>query len=214
MGILARLRNYFIAGILVFAPVSITAWLVWKIMGLVDNAIRPLVPADLHPDSYLPFHLPGLGIVVVVVCLCMIGYLATGLIGRLFLKSVRWVLYKIPVIGSILGWSEQIFQTLFSEDSTAFREVVLIEYPSRNCWAVGFITGETTGQIQDLTDETVYNVFVPATPNPTTGFLLFIPERDIQRIDISIDDGIKLVISGRSPWRGRRKISSRHRRSP
>lgn len=192
----ARLRNYFFAGILVTAPVGITVWLAWKVVGAVDNMIRPMIPSEYDPSTYLPVDLPGFGIAVVLFGLIVIGSLTTGLIGRLFIRYSEWLLTHIPVVGSVYGWTRQLFETILSEESTAFRDVVLIEYPYRGCWAIGFITGQTEGEVQELTSETVFNVFVPATPNPTTGFLLFLPERDIHRLDISVDDGVKLVISG------------------
>ena len=193
---MARFRNYFFAGILVSAPIAITLWLAWKVVGFVDDRIHPLIPPQWSPSTYLTFDLPGFGIIVVVAALMLIGSLTTGFVGKLIVKYSEWLLTKIPIVGSIYGWTKQILETLLSEESTAFREVVLVEYPCRGSWAVGFITGQTKGEVQDLTSETVYNVFVPATPNPTTGFLLFIPERDIRRLEMSVDDGIKLVISG------------------
>jgi uncharacterized membrane protein len=196
MSIGARFRAYFFAGILVTAPIGITFWLGWKVVGFVDDRIRPMIPPGWNPETYLPFHLPGFGIVVVLTTLILIGSLTSGYLGKLFFEFCGWILGHIPVLSSIYGWTRQIFETLLSEESTAFREVVLIEYPYRGSWAVGFITGETQGEVQDLTSETVYNVFVPATPNPTTGFLLFIPEQDVHRLDIAVDDGVKLVISG------------------
>ncbi len=192
----ARFRTYFFAGILVTAPIGITFWLAWEAVGFVDDRIRPMIPAQWNPEFYLPFYLPGFGIVVVLAALILIGSLTAGFVGKFIIGISGWILSHIPVIRSIYGWTKQIFETLLSEESRAFREVVLIEYPYRGSWAVGFITGETEGEVQNLTSEKVYNVFVPATPNPTTGFLLFIPERDIRRLDISVDDGVKLVVSG------------------
>lgn len=196
MSFAARFRNHFFAGIVVSAPIAITLWLAWNVVGFVDDRIHPLIPPRWSPSTYLTFDLPGFGIVIVAAGLILIGSLTTGIVGKLIVKYSEWLLTKIPVVGSIYGWSKQILDTLLSEDSTAFREVVLVEYPCRGSWAVGFITGQTRGEVQDLTSETVYNVFVPATPNPTTGFLLFIPEKDIRRLEMSVDDGIKLVISG------------------
>ncbi len=196
MSFVARFRNYFLAGILVSAPIAITLWLAWKVVRFVDDSVDPLIPPELTPSTYLSFDLPGFGIIIVVAGLMVIGALTTGFIGRLIVKYSEWLLTKIPIVGSIYGWTKQILETLLSEESTAFREVVLVEYPCRGSWAVGFITGQTKGEVQSLTSETVYNVFVPATPNPTTGFLLFIPEKDIRRLEMSVDDGIKLVISG------------------
>ena len=196
MSFVTRFRNYFFAGILVSAPIAITLWIAWKVVGFVDDSVDPLIPPELTPSTYLTFDLPGFGIIIVVAGLMVIGSLTTGFVGKLIVKYSEWLLTKIPVIGSIYGWTKQILETLLSEESTAFREVVLVEYPCRGSWAVGFITGQTKGEVQDLTSEMVYNVFVPATPNPTTGFLLFIPEQDIRRLEMTVDDGIKLVISG------------------
>jgi len=192
----ARLRNYFIAGILVTAPVSITVWLALKMVTFVDNRFRPLVPPQWNPENYLPFAMPGLGIIIFVIGLTVIGFVTTGYLGRVIVKLSERLLSQVPIVSSVYGWTRQVLETVLSSDSTAFREVVLIEYPCRGTWAVGFITGQTEGEVQQLTSETVYNVFVPATPNPTTGFLLFIPERDIHRLDITVEEGIKLVISG------------------
>ena len=196
VGPLGRIRNYFFAGILVTAPVAITIWLSWKMVTFVDDSFRPLIPSQWNPESYLPFALPGIGILIVLLGLTAIGFFTTGYFGKVIVKFSERLLSQVPIVSSIYGWTRQVLETMLSQESTAFREVVLVEYPCRGTWAVGFITGQTKGEVQNLTDETVFNVFIPATPNPTTGFLLFIPERDIQRLDINVEDGIKLVISG------------------
>ena len=195
-GAVARLRNYFFAGVLVTAPVGITFWLAWQVIGFIDNQVTPLVPPRWNPETYLPFSVPGLGLVVSVVFLTLAGFIATGIAGRAIVRLGERLVAAVPIARSIYSWTKQVFETVLSQQSTAFNEVVLIEYPSRGIWAVGFITGQTVGEVQKLTAETVYNVFIPATPNPTTGFLLFIPERDIHRLDMTVEEGIKLVISG------------------
>jgi uncharacterized membrane protein len=195
-GPVARLRNYFFAGILVTAPVGITFWLVWQVIGFIDNKVTPLVPPVWNPETYLPFGLPGLGLVVSVVFLTLAGFVATGIAGRALVHLGERLVARVPVARSIYSWTKQVFETVLSQQSAAFNEVVLIEYPSRGIWAVGFITGQTVGEVQELTAETVYNVFIPATPNPTTGFLLFIPQRDVHHLDMTVEEGIKLVISG------------------
>ena len=195
-GFATRLRNYFLAGVLVTAPVSITLWLAWKMVSLVDNQVTPLIPPKWNPETYLPFALPGLGILVALLVLTIIGSITAGYLGRVIIKTSERLLSRVPVVRSVYSWTRQVFETVLSQRSNAFREVVLIEYPCRGSWAVGFITGQTSGEVQSLTQETVYNVFIPATPNPTTGFLLFIPERDIRRLDFTVEEGIKLVISG------------------
>jgi len=195
-GLAARLRNYFLAGILVTAPVTITFWLAWKVIQFFDSNVTPFIPPQWNPETYLPFGVPGLGLVVTVVALILIGFLAAGIAGRLMTRISERLVATVPVARSIYSWTKQVFETVLSQKGTAFSEVVLVEYPCRGVWAVGFITGQTEGEVQNLTDETVFNVFVPATPNPTTGFLLFIPKRDIRHLDMSVEDGIKLVISG------------------
>lgn len=196
IGLVRRTRNYFFAGILVTAPVAITIWLAWKMVTFVDDSFRPLIPSQWNPESYLPFALPGIGMAVVVAGLTAVGFFTTGFLGKFIIKLSERLLSQVPIVRSIYSWTRQVLETMLSQESTAFREVVLVEYPTRGCWAIGFITGQTKGEVQNLTSETVYNVFIPATPNPTTGFLLFIPDRDIHRLDVNVEDGIKLVISG------------------
>jgi len=195
-GFAGRIRNYFLAGVLVTAPVCITFWIAWKIVTLVDNRVTPLIPPRWNPETYLPFTVPGLGLVVVFLVLTLVGFFTAGYVGRLVTRISDAVTARVPVVSSVYSWTKQVFETVLSHKSTAFRDVVLIEYPNRGTWAVGFITGKTVGEVQDLTAETVYNVFIPATPNPTTGFLLFIPERDVHKLDLTVEEGIKLVISG------------------
>ncbi len=195
-GLAARLRNYFLAGILVTAPVTITFWLAWKVIQFIDGNVTGFIPPRWNPETYLPFGIPGLGLVVIVVALTLIGFFAAGIAGRLLTRISERVVATVPVARSVYSWTKQVFETVLSQKGTAFSEVVLVEYPCRGVWAIGFITGQTEGEVQDLTHETVFNVFVPATPNPTTGFLLFIPRGDIHHLDISVEDGIKLVISG------------------
>lgn len=195
-GAMTRLRNYFLAGILVTAPISITFWLTWRVITFIDNRVTPYIPAHWNPETYLPFGVPGLGLVVAIIMLTLIGFLAAGYVGRMTMHIGERIVGRVPVIRSIYSWTKQVFETVLSQSSSAFREVVLIEYPRPGCWAVGFITGKTVGEVQRLTAATVYNVFIPATPNPTTGFLLFVPKEDVHHLDLTVEEGIKLVISG------------------
>ncbi len=195
-GLPARLRNYFLAGILVTAPVGITFWLAWKVIGFVDNRVTPLVPPQWNPETYLPFGVPGLGLIISFVFLTLTGFIAAGYAGRAIVGIGERVVARVPVVRGVYSWTKQVFETVLSQQSSAFNEVVLVEYPCRGIWAVGFITGQTVGEVQDLTEETVFNVFIPATPNPTTGFLLFLPKGDIHHLEMSVEEGIKLVISG------------------
>ena len=195
-GLLVRLRTFFFAGILVTAPVGITFWLAWNVIGFIDDQVTPLVPPQWNPETYLPFSIPGLGLVISIVFLTLTGFVAAGYAGRVLVRLGERLVARVPVARSVYSWTKQVFETVLSQQSTAFNEVVLVEYPCREIWAVGFITGRTVGEVQGLTEETVFNVFIPATPNPTTGFLLFIPEGDIRHLDMTVEEGIKLVISG------------------
>ena len=195
-GLAAKLRNYFLAGILVTAPVGITIWIAWNLLGYIDDRVTPLIPARWNPENYLPFSLPGLGVIALVAALTLIGFLAAGLLGRMVMRRGEALLARVPVVRSLYSGTKQVFETVLAQQSNAFRQVCLIEYPRRGTWAVGFVTGKTVGEVQRLTDEAVINVFVPATPNPTTGFLLFVPQRDVHILDLSVEEGIKLVISG------------------
>ncbi len=195
LGLVARLRNYFFAGVLVTAPISITLWLTWKLVSSVDGLVKPLIPPEwnLLPQT---IGLPGLGLVIAVVCLVLIGMFAAGYLGRITHRTGEMVLVRVPVVRSIYNATKQILETVLAERSEAFRDAVLVEYPCRGTWAVGFLTGRTIGEVQDRTNATVLNIFVPATPNATTGFLLFIPEDEVRYPDVNVEEGIKLVISG------------------
>jgi uncharacterized membrane protein len=196
VGLFARLRAYFLTGVIVAAPISITLFLVWQFIAFFDNRVRAFLPEDYNPDTYLPFTLPGMGLLIMLVALTLIGMLAAGLIGRTLVNMGERLLNRMPVVRGVYGTLKQIFETVFAQSSRSFREVVLIEYPRRGIWAIGFVTGTTRGEIQDRTEPEVVNVFLPTTPNPTSGFLLFVPKHDLVHLDMTIEDGIKLVISG------------------
>ncbi|MBL9034916.1 MAG: DUF502 domain-containing protein [Rhodospirillaceae bacterium] len=195
-GLWARLRTYFFAGILITAPVSLTIYLAWLFISFVDEQVFSLLPPEYNPEAYMPFFIPGLGLLLVLVGLTLIGALTAGFLGRVTRQMFDAILNRLPVIRSLYSAINQIMETVLANKSTAFRECVLIEYPRRGIWTLGFITGTTKGEVQDLTEDTLINVFVPTTPNPTSGFLLFVPEQDVVRLKMPIEDGLKLVISG------------------
>lgn len=192
----ARLRAYFFAGILITAPLAITAYIAWSFITWVDSKVVPLIPAKYNPEQYLPFSVPGIGLIVVIVGLTTIGALTAGIVGKLFLRMSEQILNRMPVVRSVYSATKQIFETVLAQKSTAFREVVLIQYPRKGVWGLGFITGSTQGEIQEVTEDEVINVFIPTTPNPTSGFLLFVPKSDIVRMSMTVEEGIKLVVSG------------------
>jgi len=188
----ARLRNYLLTGILVTAPITITVWISWQILQFFDATARHLVPAGWYPD----IAIPGLGLLVVFIGLILIGALTAGLVGRLLVRTSERILNRMPVVRSLYSAIKQILETVLAQRATAFRQVVLIEYPRQNIWALGFVSGSTKGEVQQKLDQDLVNVFLPTTPNPTSGFLLFVPKSDVRVLSMSIEEGIKLVVSG------------------
>jgi uncharacterized membrane protein len=213
---LARLRGYFLAGVLVTAPVAITLASAWWFVGFVDSKVVPLIPGRYNPDVYLKdivgfeIGLPGLGVVVLLVLITLIGALTAGFVGRYVVHLGERVLARMPVIRSVYAAIKQIFETVLKQQSTAFRQAVLIEYPRRGIWAVGFITGNTEGEVQKLTKDKMVNVFLPTTPNPTSGFLLFVPQKELINLSMSVEEAIKMVISAGIVTPPYRQLEEKH----
>lgn len=212
--ILARLRTYLLTGVLVTAPFAITLYVGWLLIKFIDGTITPLIPPRYNPETYLPFGIPGLGLVVLLIFLIIVGMLTPGFLGRQLIRLGEGMVTGIPIIRSVYGATRQIVQTVMSQQRNAFREVVLFEYPRRGSWALGFITGVTEGEVQNVTTEDTVNVFLPTTPNPTSGYLLFIPRRELVVLEMTVEEGIKMIISGgivtppdrRSPEEQKKKI--------
>ena len=191
-----HMRGYFLAGVLVTAPIGITFYISWLLIRWVDSQVTPLLPPAYNPETYLPFAIPGLGLVIVFIVLTFIGWSTAGLLGRLWMRISERMLARMPVVRSVYGAVKQIIETILKQQSNAFRQVVLFEYPRRGSWALGFITGQTQGEVQNLTSDDVVNVFLPTTPNPTSGYLLFIPKKDLVVLEMTVEEGIKMVVSG------------------
>ena len=195
VGFFGRLRAYLAAGILVTAPLGITIYLAIAFISFMDDLATRFVPPQYNPETYLPFSLPGLGLITVIVFLILVGWLTAGFFGSLFLKISEFFLNRMPVVRNIYSALKQVLETVLARKSNAFRDVALIEYPRKGIWSLGFVTGKTQGQVQDLTDDEVINIFLPTTPNPTSGFLLFVPRKELKILDMSVEDGLKMVIS-------------------
>ena len=196
IGLFARFRRYFLAGILVTSPILITAYVTWLIVTFVDTQVAGILPESLDFTTKLPHQIPGIGLIISIITITFIGAITPGFIGRTLLKAGERILNKMPVVRSIYGAIKQIMETVMSTNSDSFREVVLVEYPRKGIWVIGFVTGETKGEVQSLTKDKVINIFVPTTPNPTSGFLLFIPQKDLVYMDMKVEDAVKMVISG------------------
>ncbi|NOZ66702.1 MAG: DUF502 domain-containing protein [Alphaproteobacteria bacterium] len=192
---LQRLRTYFLTGLVVASPVGITIYLALAFINLIDRNVKPLIPATYNPETYLPFPLPGIGLVFLFLMLTVLGFFAANFLGRTLIRIGEKILNRMPVVRSVYNTLKQIFETVISENKGSFQEVVLIEYPRKGLWAIAFISGENKGEIQRKMADDVVNVFLPTTPNPTSGFLLFVPRKDIIRLDMTPDEGAKYVIS-------------------
>ena len=186
----ARLRGYFLAGILVTAPIGITIFLTWKFFTLVDSSV-----AGLIPEPYSDTYLPGIGVIIALITFVIIGWFATNFLGRLFIRISEYIVARVPVIRNLYGALKQIFETVMASQSSAFREVVMFEYPRKGTWAIGFVSGKTEGEVQEAVKQDTINVFVPTTPNPTSGFLLFVPKKDVIYLKMSVEEAVKLVVS-------------------
>lgn len=211
-GLISGLRNNFLAGIVVIAPIGLTIWLIWSVVGWVDGFVWPLVPDYYHPtqivnrilgnDSpmspdYIQVNVRGLGVILFLVVTIAVGWIAKGIIGRRFLVWGESLVGRMPVVRSIYNGAKQLAETVFAQSETSFDEACLIEYPRKGVWAIGFISTKAKGEMAEKVpaDGDIMTVFLPTTPNPTSGFLLFIPRSDLTMLDMSVEDAAKLVIS-------------------
>ncbi len=194
-GVFTRLRNYFLTGIIVTAPIALTIYLTWQFIDWVDSQAIPLLPAKYNPENYLPFSLPGLGLVMMVVILTFVGFLTANIFGRTLLKTGERLVNRMPVVRTIYGALKQVLETVLSQSSNSFRQAVLVEYPRRGIWTVAFVTGDTEGEVATRLDDDMVNIYVPTTPNPTSGFLLMVPRRDLMFLDMPVEDAAKYIIS-------------------
>ncbi|MEP2829004.1 DUF502 domain-containing protein [Parvibaculum sp.] len=194
-GFMTRIRNYFLTGLVVAAPIGLTIWLVRWFIDLIDTWFTPLIPRQYQPDNYLPFDIPGLGLLIAFVLLTLLGALTANFFGRAVLNFGERLVARMPVVRSIYGALKQIFETVISQSAASFREVGLIEYPRKGLYCIVFVTTQTKGEIVDKAGSELVSVFLPTTPNPTSGFLLFVPREDLKILDMSIEEGAKLIIS-------------------
>ena len=194
--IFTKIRGYFLTGIIVTAPIGLTFYVSFLFIGFIDSKVRNIIPVKYHYDNILPFEIPGIGLLIVFFMLTFIGFLTAGIIGRYIIKLGERIIARLPIIRSVYGALKQIFESVLKTSSKSFREVVLIEYPRKGIWAIGFITGDTKGEVQETSKDELVNVFLPTTPNPTSGFLLFVPRKDLRVLNMNVEEGIKMVISG------------------
>ena len=190
ISIIAKLRNYFITGMVVLVPIGITLYLTKFFISISSK----LIPAEINPNSYLPILIPGLEIVLSVIFITLIGYLSLSFIGKKILQLFNNLLKRIPILRTIYSAIGQMAET-FAPKRKRKKSVVLIEYPRKGSWAVGFATKDNKGEISKKTNQNLVNVFVPTTPNPTSGFLLMFPKEEIIYLDMSFEEASKFIVS-------------------
>ncbi|MCO8144364.1 DUF502 domain-containing protein [Rhodovulum tesquicola] len=193
----ARLRNNFLAGLVVIAPVGLTVWLIWTVTGWIDGFVLPLVPNQFKPEQYIGIDIRGLGVIFFLLFTLLVGWTAKGLIGRSFIGWGERLVGRMPIVRSIYNGLKQIAETVFAQSEASFDRAVLIEYPRKGLWAVAFVSTRARGEINRRIpqDEQMLAVFLPTTPNPTSGFLLFVPQGDVIELEMSVEEAAKLIIS-------------------
>src|SRR6201995_4528360 len=196
-GVMGRLRNYFLTGLIVAGPVAITLWLTWWFVTWGDGLVRPFVPIAYRPETYLPFGLPGSGLIVAVIALTLLGFLTANLIGRSLVELGERLLGRIPAVRAIYRAMKQVFETLFSGQGSSFRRVGLVEFPSPGMWSIVLLSQPpSTDVAQSLPgQEDHISVFLPCAPNPTTGFFFYVPKSRIIEVDMSAEDAATLIMS-------------------
>ena len=194
----AKIRAYLFTGILVTAPVAITFYMAYKFIFWVDRLVGQMMPPKLqsYVTDILPFTVPGLGLIILIVALIVVGMFAAGFMGKFFMRLGEWIVYKLPLISSVYSLLKQVFETFLSTKTQAFNKVVLLEYPRKGIWILGLVSSETKGEVKKLLKEEMLNVFIPTTPNPTSGFLIFVPKSETIELDMTVEEGIKFIISG------------------
>lgn len=191
---LVSLRKYIIAGLLVWVPVGITILVIKLLIELLDKSLL-LLPPPLRPEALFGVTVPGLGIIISIIFVLATGFLIANLAGRSLIKWGEHFLSHIPLVRSIYSAVKQVTETILTSDKNSFRQVLLLEYPRRGVWTIGFLTSDGAEEIEEKTGEKLLTVFVPTTPNPTSGFILMIPEYDVKKLDIEVEDALKLVVS-------------------
>lgn len=200
-GLIARLRNNFLTGLIVIAPIGLTFWLIWSIIGWIDGWVLPFVPARYRPDIWLlqqfglDLDIRGIGVGFFLIFTLVVGWAAKGIIGRSILRQAENLVQTMPIVRSVYGGLKQIAETILAQDQSSFERACLIEYPRKGIWALGFISTSAKGEVASRAGVSMMSIFLPTTPNPTSGFLLFVPTEDVVVLDMSVEDAAKLVIS-------------------
>jgi uncharacterized membrane protein len=195
-GIAGRIRNYFLTGLVVAGPVLVTAYLTWSFITWVDNLVRPFIPPVYRPETYLPWPVPGTGLLIAFVFLTLLGFLTANLVGRSLVELGESLLNRMPIVRPVYKTMKQIFETLFSKTGSSFRTVALVEFPAPGMWSLVFLSQPPSGDLSaKLPKGEHVSAFMPCTPNPTTGFFFYVLRKDLIELDISVENAMTLLIS-------------------
>jgi uncharacterized membrane protein len=195
-GMMSRIRNYFLTGLVLVGPLFITANLTWWFINWVDDLVRPFIPAPYRPETYLPVHVPGTGLIIAFLALTVLGFLTANLVGRTLVEAGESILNRMPVVRPIYKSLKQIFETLFSNSGSSFRRVGLVEFPGPGMWSLVFLSQPPGANIATRLPEAEHvSAFMPCTPNPTTGFFFYLPRRDVIELDITVETAMTLLMS-------------------
>lgn len=195
-GVAARLRNYFLTGLVVAGPLAVTVWLIWSIVTWVDGFMRPLIPEMYRPESYLPWPIPGTGLIIAIAALMLLGFLTANFVGRTLVRWGEGLLNRMPIVRPIYKTMKQIFEALFSKSGSSFRQVALVEFPAPGMWSLVFLSQPPSGDlVTKLPPGEHVSAFMPCTPNPTTGFFFYVLRKDLVVLDISVENAMSLLIS-------------------
>jgi uncharacterized membrane protein len=195
-GFAGRIRNYFLTGLVVAGPLAITGWLIWSVVNWVDDVVRPFIPPVYRPETYLPWPIPGTGLVIGVVALTLLGFLTANLVGRTLVELGEGLLNRMPIVRPVYKTMKQIFETLFSKTGSSFRKVALVEFPAPGMWSLVFLSQPPGGDlVAKLPDVEHVSAFMPCTPNPTTGFFFYVKRSDLIELDITVETAMTLIMS-------------------
>ena len=195
-GVAARIRNYFLTGLVVAGPLAVTVWLVWSVVNWVDDVVRPVMPPAYRPETYLPWPIPGTGLVIAIVALTLLGFLTANLVGRTLVELGEGLLNRMPIVRPIYKTMKQIFEALFSKTGSSFRQVALVEFPAPGMWSLVFLSQPPSGDVAARLPQGEHvSAFMPCTPNPTTGFFFYVLRKDLIVLDISVESAMTLLIS-------------------
>src|SRR6185436_18222622 len=196
-GVASRVRTYFLTGLIVAGPLAITLWLIWSFVTWVDDLVRPFIPIAYRPETYLPIKVPGFGLIIAFLALTTLGFLTANLVGRTLVEFGETFLERVPIVRPLYRGLKQVFETLFSKSGSTFRKVGLVEFPAPGMWSLVFLStppgSDITAQLP--TQEEHVSVFMPCTPNPTTGFFFYVPRREIIELDIPVEAAAKLIMT-------------------